>query len=144
MIGDFKAFVLRGNVVDLAVGVIVGGAFGKIVTSLVNDVVMPPVGLLLGGVDASNLFIELGSGHHATLAEAKKAGAATLNYGLFMNAVLDFLIVSAVIFLAIRMIARLQKPQVPPVTTRDCPLCKMPIPLAATRCGHCTAEVAAT
>lgn len=138
MLQEFKTFIMRGNVVDLAVGVIVGGAFGKIVSSLVADIVMPPIGILLGGVDASNQFFALDGKHYLTLAEAKKAAAPTINYGLFMNAVVDFLIVSFVIFLAVRLLSRLHPPA---VETRDCPFCLTTIPLKATRCGHCTSDL---
>ncbi len=143
MLQDFKAFILRGNVVDLAVGVIVGGAFGKIVSSLVADIVMPPIGLLLGGVDVSNLFINLSKGSYETLAAAQKAGAATLNYGSFLKAVLDFLIIAAVIFLAIRGLARLQKPSATTSApaTRECPRCLSSVPVKATRCAHCTSDL---
>ncbi len=141
---EFKEFVLRGNVVDMAVGIIIGAAFGKIVTSFVNDILMPPIGLLLGGVDFSNLFITLSGGHYATLAEAQAAGAVTINYGLFINTVLDFLIVAAVIFLFIRQINRMKrKEEAPPPepTTKECPYCLSTIPLKATRCPYCTSEL---
>ena len=141
---EFKEFVLRGNVVDMAVGIIIGAAFGKIVTSFVNDILMPPIGLLLGGVDFSNLFITLSGGHYATLAEAQAAGAVTINYGLFINTVLDFLIVAAVIFLFIRQINRMRrKEEAPPPepTTKECPYCLSTIPLKATRCPYCTSEL---
>jgi len=142
MLQDFKAFILRGNVVDLAIGVIIGGAFGKIVSSLVTDVVMPPIGLLLGGVDVNNLFLPLSKGSFATLAEAQKAGAATLNYGSFLKAVLDFLIIAAVLFVAIRGMARLHKPAPAAAPAlRECPRCLAPVPIKATRCGHCTSEL---
>ena len=118
---EFKAFITRGNVVDLAVGVIIGGAFGKIVTSLVNDILMPPIGLVLGRVNFSNLFISLTGKHYASIAEAQKAGAPTLNYGLFINNIINFLIIGFVIFLMIRQINKLQKPAAPPaVTTQSC------------------------
>jgi large conductance mechanosensitive channel len=138
MFSEFKAFIMRGNVLELAVAVIIGGAFGKIVTSFVNDVIMPPVGLLLGNVDFSNLFLSLSGAEFASLAEAQKAGAATLNYGLFINAVVNFLIVALVIFLVVRAANRVQaKPAAAP-TTRDCPQCLSTVPLKATRCAHCT------
>jgi large conductance mechanosensitive channel len=140
MFSEFKAFIMRGNVLDLAVAVIIGGAFGKIVTSLVNDLIMPPVGLLLGNVDFSNLFVSLSGAEYASLAEAQKAGAATLNYGLFINAVVNFVIIAFVIFLVVRSANRLQtltaKPEA--ATTRDCPHCLSTIPLKAARCAHCT------
>lgn len=141
MLKEFKDFALKGNVVDMAVGVIIGGAFGKIVTSLVNDVIMPPIGLALGGVDFNSLFVNLSSTHYATLEEAKAAGAATINYGAFINTVLDFLIVAFVIFLCIQQIQRFKKEEVAEVTTKECPFCKSEIPLAATRCPHCTSEL---
>jgi len=139
MFSEFKAFIMRGNVLELAVAVIIGGAFGKIVTSFVNDVIMPPVGLLLGNVDFSNLFLSLSGAEFASLAEAQKAGAATLNYGLFINAIVNFLIVALVIFLVVRAANRVQpaKPAAAP-TTRDCPQCLSTVPLKATRCAHCT------
>ena len=142
MLKEFREFAMRGNVVDMAVGIIIGAAFGKIVTSFVGDVLMPPLGLLLGKVDFSSLFIDLSGQSHASLAAAKAAGAATINYGLFINTVLDFVIVAFAIFLLIRQINRLQKP-VPaaPVTTRDCPFCLSAIPIKASRCAHCTSDL---
>ena len=140
---EFKAFAMRGNVVDLAVGLIIGAAFGRIVSSLVNDLLMPPIGLVLGRVDFSNLFLNLSSQHYATLAEAKAAGGPTLNYGMFLNTVIDFLIVALAIFLLVRFINRLyQQPPAPP-TTKTCPYCISTIPLPATRCPHCTSELQA-
>ncbi len=141
---ELKAFIMRGNVIDLAVGVIIGGAFGKIVTSLVNDVIMPPIGLLLGKVDFSNLYINLSGGSYESLAAAKEAGAATLNYGLFINAVIDFVIVAVAIFFVVRAINRLhKKPEEKPAapTTKDCPYCFSKIDLKATRCPHCTSQL---
>jgi large conductance mechanosensitive channel len=138
---DFKAFVMKGNVLDLAVAVIIGAAFGAIVTSMVNDVIMPPVGLLLGKVDFKELFISLNGQNYATLALAKTAGAPVLAYGLFLNSVMNFLIVAMVIFLLVRTASKLQQPAevaVAAPTTKDCPYCTSAIPLAATRCGHCT------
>jgi len=144
MLKEFKEFVSRGNVMDLAVAVVIGGAFGKIVTSFVNDVLMPPIGLLLGGVDFQSLFLNLSGKHYATLAEAKAAGAATLNYGVFFNTVIDFLIVAFVIFLVARQLARFKKPEpVTAPTTRQCPFCDTAISLKASRCPHCTSEVKA-
>jgi large conductance mechanosensitive channel len=144
MLKAFRDFVARGNVMDLAVAVIIGGAFGKIVTSFVNDILMPPIGLLLGGVDFQNLFINLSGKHYATLAEAKAAGAATLNYGIFLNTVIDFLIVAFVIFLVVRQLTRFKKPEPAAApTTRQCPYCDTAISLKATRCPHCTSEVRA-
>jgi large conductance mechanosensitive channel len=144
MLKEFKELVARGNVMDLAVAVILGGAFGKIVTSFVNDILMPPLGMLLGGVDFQNLFLNLSGKHYASLAEAKAAGAATLNYGVFLNTVIDFLIVAFVIFLIVRQLARFKKPApVAAPTTRQCPYCDTAISLHATRCPHCTSEVKA-
>lgn len=143
MLEEFKKFVLRGNVIDLAVGVIIGGAFGKIVSSLVNDIIMPPLGLLLGKVNFNNLFISLTGEKYASLADAQNAGAPTLNYGLFINNILDFIILAFVIFLMIRAINRLTKKQeiVEEVTTRECPHCLTAIAKKATRCPYCTSEV---
>lgn len=142
MLKEFREFIMRGNVVDLAVGVIIGGAFGKIVSSLVSDVIMPPIGLLLNGVDFSNLFISLTGATYATVAEAQAAGAPTLNYGNFINSVIDFLIVGLVIFLLIRAINRLKKPAAEAApSTKDCPYCFSPIDLKATRCPHCTSQL---
>jgi large conductance mechanosensitive channel len=139
---EFREFVMRGNVVDLAVGVIIGGAFGKIVSSLVSDIIMPPIGLLLNGVDFSNLFVSLSGKPYATLAEAQSAGAPTLNYGSFINTLIDFLIVAVVIFLMIRLINRMHKPapEAAPIT-KDCPHCFTAIPIKATRCPHCTSQL---
>jgi large conductance mechanosensitive channel len=143
---EFKQFAMRGNVVDMAVGVILGTAFGKIISSFTNDVLMPPIGALLGRVDFSNLFVNLSRTHYATLAEAKKAGAATLNYGMFVNTVIDFLIVAAVLFLMTRQINQLLAP--PPPTPgepslKGCPYCLSQIAIKATRCPHCTSQLAA-
>jgi large conductance mechanosensitive channel len=140
---DFREFAARGNVIDLAVGVIIGAAFGKIVTSLVNDVVMPPLGMAIGRVDFKNLFVALNGETFASLADAQKAGAPTINYGLFMNTVLEFLIVAFVIFLMVRQINRLKTPEPTPAKddSRDCPFCLSRIPGKATRCPHCTSEL---
>ena len=136
---EFREFAARGNVVDLAVGVVIGAAFGKIVTSLVNDIVMPPIGLALGHVDFSNLFISLSSKHYDTLEAAKAAGAPTINYGLFINTVIDFAIVAFVIFLLVRQINRLAKK--PEAKTRDCPFCCSTIAIKAVKCPHCTGDI---
>lgn len=145
MWNDFKTFVMRGNVVDLAVGVIIGAAFGKIVTSLVNDIIMPPFGLLLGRVDFSELFVDLSGQSHPTLAAAKEAGAPTLNYGLFINTTIEFLIVAFAVFVLIRQINKLQaQPVPPPPSAKECPYCRMSIPLAATRCPQCTSDLKGT
>jgi large conductance mechanosensitive channel len=142
MLKEFRDFVMRGNVVDLAVGVIIGGAFGKIVSSLVTDIIMPPIGLLLNGMNFSNLYISLNGQAYATLADAQKAGAPTLNYGNFINNIIDFLIVALVIFLMIRGINRLHRPApAAALTTKDCPYCFSVIPLKATRCPNCTSEL---
>jgi large conductance mechanosensitive channel len=144
MFKEFKEFAMRGNVLDLAVGVIIGAAFGKIVTSFTNDILMPPIGLLLGKVDFTNLFLSLNGEAYPSLAAAKQAGAPTLNYGVFLNTVLDFLIIAFAIFFLIRQINRLQrKPDAPPPPeTRDCPFCTTAISVKATRCPHCTSELA--
>jgi large conductance mechanosensitive channel len=143
MLKEFKEFAMRGSVVDLAVGVIIGGAFGKIVSSLVEDVIMPPIGRLLGGVDFSGLFINLSDKSYETLADAKLHNAATLNYGLFINTISSFLIVAFCIFLVVKQINRFAVKPAPPAapTTKDCPQCAMPIPLAAKRCGRCTTQL---
>ena len=149
MLGEFKKFAVRGNVVDMAVGIIIGGAFGTIVKSLVDDVLMPPIGMLLGGVDFSELFVVLQDGAetaapYASLADAQAAGAVTINYGLFINNVIAFLIVAWAVFLLIRGMNRLQRPEEPAKApeTKNCPFCTSSIPLAATRCPHCTSELA--
>jgi large conductance mechanosensitive channel len=142
MLKEFKEFALRGNVIDLAVGVIIGGTFGKIITSLVNDIIMPPIGMLLGKVNFSDLFIDLSGQGYATLADAKDAGAATINYGLFLNTILDFIIVAFVVFLVIRQMNRMKKPApVAEVTTKTCPQCFTEIPIKATRCPNCTSQL---
>ena len=138
---DFKKFAMRGNVMDMAVGVIIGGAFGKIVTSVVNDIVMPPVGMLLGNVDFSNLFISLNGKEYATLEAAKKAGAPVLSYGSFMNTVIDFLILAFIIFMMIRQINKLTPAPAPKPEPRLCPYCKSEIADDATRCPHCTSHL---
>lgn len=139
---EFKTFVMRGNVLDLAIGVIIGGAFGKIVTSFVNDVLMPPIGLLLGKVNFADLFIDLSGEGYASLATAQEAGAATINYGVFFNTILDFIIVAFVIFLVVRQVNKLQKPKPAAApTTKACPYCFTDIPIKATRCPHCTSAL---
>jgi large conductance mechanosensitive channel len=141
---EFKEFAMRGNVMDLAVGVIIGAAFGKIISSLVDDVLMPPIGRLLGPVNFSSLFLSLDGKSYETLEAAKKVAAPTLNYGLFLNNVINFLIVALVVFLVVQQMNRLTKKPAPAVapTTKDCPQCAMAIPLAAKRCGHCTTQLA--
>jgi large conductance mechanosensitive channel len=145
---EFKEFALRGNVIDMAVGIIIGAAFGTIISSLVNDVIMPPIGLLLGGVDFANFFVLLKAGSpagpYASLADAQEAGAVTVNYGVFINAVVSFLIVAFVMFLLIRTINRMKREEeAPPAepTTKECPYCLSTIPIKATRCPHCTSEL---
>lgn len=142
MLKEFKEFAMRGNVIDLAVGVILGAAFGKIVASLVQDVVMPPLGMLLGGVDFSEIFINLSDQTYATLALAQEAGAATINVGLFLNNVLNFIIVAVAIFIVVKQMNRLKKAP-PPAdpTTKDCPLCLSSVPIKATKCAHCTSNL---
>lgn len=141
MLKEFKEFAMRGSVLDLAVGVIIGAAFGKVVSSLVEDVIMPPIGRLLGNVDFSNLFISLSDKSYDSLATAKAAGAPTLNYGNFINTVISFLIVAFAVFLLVRSVNKWLPKPAPPVTTKDCPQCAMPIPLAAKKCGHCTSTL---
>lgn len=142
MLKEFKEFAVKGNVMDLAVGVVIGGAFGKIVTSFVNDIIMPLVGLLIGGVDFSNLFIALDGNQYATLEAAQEAKAATLNYGLFINSVVDFLIIALSIFIVVRQLNKMKaKNEEEPVaapTSKVCIFCKTDIPIEATRCPHCT------
>ena len=140
MLKEFKQFALRGNVVDLAVGVIIGAAFGKVVASLVEDVIMPPIGKLIGHVSFSELFINLSDKSYETLKAAKADGAPTVNYGIFLNSVITFVIVAFVVFLVVQLLNRWTKKPAP--TTKDCPQCAMAIPLAAKRCGHCTTQLA--
>jgi large conductance mechanosensitive channel len=144
MLEEFKKFITRGNVLDLAMGVIIGGAFGKIVSSLVNDIIMPPIGLLLGGVNFANLFINLSGKHYDSLAAAKDAGAATINYGVFINTIIEFLIVAFVLFLIIKQVNRLQRPkEAAPAApaTKECPFCFTNIPVQAKRCPNCTSQL---
>ncbi|HEX6107178.1 MAG TPA: large-conductance mechanosensitive channel protein MscL [Gemmatimonadales bacterium] len=149
MFKEFKAFAMRGNVLDLAVGIIIGGAFGTIVKSLVDDVLMPPIGLLLGNVDFSNLFVVLKQGTkaaapYATVAEAQAAGAVTVNYGLFINSIITFLIIAFAVFLIVRAANRMQPADAAAApSTKDCPQCRMAIPVAAVRCPHCTSDLRA-
>ena len=144
MFKEFKEFAMRGNVLDMAVGIIIGAAFGRIITSLVSDVIMPPIGLLLGKVDFSGLFLNISGKSYDTLAAAKAAGAATINYGTFLNTVIDFVIVAFVIFLLVRQINRWNKPAPAAApTTKECPYCVSAIPIKATRCPNCTSQVAA-
>lgn len=143
MIKEFKAFAMRGNVLDLAIGIIIGGAFGKIITSLVNDVIMPPIGLLLGGVNFAGLFVSLTGVRFASLAEAQAAGAPTINYGVFLNTIVDFVLVALVVFLLVRQVNRLSPIPAPaaPAPTKDCPQCLSTIPLKAARCPCCTSQL---
>ena len=143
MLKQFKEFAMRGSVVDLAVGVIIGGAFGKIVSSMVDDILMPPIGKLVGHVDFKDLFINLGSKSYDTLAAAKEAHAVTLNYGLFLNSVVNFLIIAFCVFLVVHQVNRWTTTPAAPAapTTKDCPQCAMTIPIAAKRCGHCTSQL---
>jgi large conductance mechanosensitive channel len=139
---EFKEFIMRGNVVDLAVAVVIGAAFGRIVTSFVEDILMPPIGLLLGNVDFSNLFINLSGKDYDSIAAAKAAGAATLNYGIFINNIINFLIIAFAVFLIIRQINRMKGPAPAAApATKDCPHCLSAIPVGATKCAHCTAEL---
>lgn len=143
MLKEFREFASRGNVVDLAVGVIIGAAFGKIVASAVNDLIMPPIGMLLGGIDFTDFFVALNGATYPSLAAAEAAGAPTLNYGRFLNTVLEFLIVAFAVFLLVKQINRLKRPspEAPTEEVRDCPFCVSRIPLKARRCPHCTSEV---
>jgi len=142
MLKEFKEFAMRGNVLDMAIGIIIGAAFGKIITSFVGDVLMPPFGLLLGKVDFASLFLNISGKTYDSLAAAKAAGAATINYGLFLNAVIDFVIVAFVIFLLVRQVNRWKVPApVAAPTTKDCSYCCTAVPIKATRCPHCTSEL---
>ena len=146
MLKEFKAFAMRGSVLDMAVGVIIGGAFGKIVSSMVGDILMPPFGLVLGKVDFSSLFIDLSGTHPASLAAAKQAGAPTINYGVFLQAMFDFVIIAFVIFLLIKQVNRFMKqPEAAPgpPTSKECPRCCSTIPIKATKCAHCTSDLKA-
>jgi large conductance mechanosensitive channel len=144
MAKEFKEFIARGNVMDLAVGVIMGAAFGKIVTTLVNDIIMPPLGLVLGKVDFTNLFFTLGDKKADSLKAARDAGIPVFAYGEFINVVIEFLIIAFVIFMIVKGVNKMQrKAEPPPATTKDCPMCYEKVPLKAKRCGHCTSEIAA-
>lgn len=146
MLNEFRTFIMRGNVLDLAVGIIIGAAFGAIVTSFVNDVLMPPIGLALGKVDFANLFISLSGQSYPTVAAAKAAGAATINYGVFINTIINFVIIALAIFVLVRQVNRLTaKPAPVPAapTTKECLYCATAIPLKAKRCPHCTSELKA-
>ncbi len=148
MLKEFREFAVKGNVVDMAVGIIIGGAFGKIVSSLVNDIIMPPIGLLIGKVDFSNLFMDLSGQGYVSLSQAKEAGAPTINYGLFVNNIIDFIVVAFALFLVVKWINKLrtaaspEKEAVPAVpTTKKCPYCLSEIPIKAVRCAYCTADL---
>jgi large conductance mechanosensitive channel len=142
MLKEFKEFAMKGPVVDLAVGVIIGAAFGKIIASLVDDVIMPPIGRLLGNVDFANLFINLSGKDFPSVAAAKAAGAATLNYGMFFNTIINFIIIAFVLFLIVRQMNALKKAPPPAApTTKDCPYCLSAVPLKATKCAHCTSDL---
>ena len=150
MLKEFKEFVMKGNMLDMAVGIVIGAAFGLIITSLVADVIMPPIGLLLGGIDFSNIFSVLKEGKtpapYATVAAAKAAGAVTVNWGVFFNTIINFLIVAAAIFLMVKGVNKMRREkEAPPAvpTTKDCPYCLSAIPIKATRCPHCTSELKA-
>jgi large conductance mechanosensitive channel len=143
MLGEFRAFIARGNLVDLAIAVVIGTAFGRVITSLVNDIIMPPIGVLLGGVDFSGLFVTLRGGPYPSLAAAKAANAPTINYGVFLNTIIDFVIVALVMFLVVRTANRLRETPEPTPTTRPCPYCLSVIALKATRCPYCTSDLAA-
>jgi large conductance mechanosensitive channel len=149
MLKEFKAFAMRGNVLDLAVGIIIGGAFGTIVKSLVDDVIMPPIGLALGNVDFSNLFVLLKPGPkgpppYASMADAHAAGAVTLNYGVFINSIITFLIVAFAVFLVVRAANRMMPKEAEAApSTKECRYCRMPVPVAAVRCPHCTSDLKA-
>ena len=143
MLKEFREFINRGNVIDLAIGIIIGAAFGKIVDSFVKDILMPPIGFITGGVDFANLYINLSGTAYPSLAEATAAGAATINYGLFLNHIISFLIVAFAIFLVVKGYNRIRRPKEAPAapSERDCPFCATKIPLAAKRCPHCTSEL---
>ncbi len=143
MFKEFKEFIMRGNVMDLAIGIVIGAAFGKIVTSFVSDILMPPIGLALGNVDFTNLFINLSGTHYDTLKAAKEAGAPTINYGLFLGVVIDFIIVAFAIFLVIRMVNRMRRKKEvePEAATKECAFCLSSIPINAIKCAHCTSDL---
>jgi len=142
MLNEFKTFIARGNVMDLAVGIVIGAAFTSVVNSFVTDILMPPIGLVSGGVDFANLYVNLSGQEYASLAEATEAGAATLNYGLFINAIISFLIVAFAVFLLVQAYNRMrEQPVQADATEKNCPFCQMPIPIQAIRCGHCTSQL---
>jgi large conductance mechanosensitive channel len=143
MLKEFKEFAMRGSVLDMAIGIILGAAFGKVVTAMVAEILMPPIGMLLGHVDFSNFFINLSGTHYATMVEAKKAGAAVIAYGAFVNTIIEFLIVAFAVFLIVRQVNRLRKPAPAPAPpeSKECPYCVSSIPLKATRCPQCTSQL---
>ena len=145
MLKEFKEFAMKGNVLDMAIGIIIGAAFGKIISSMVSDILMPPIGMLMGKVDFSSLFINLTGQPFPSLAAAKSAGAPTINYGVFLQTILDFVIVAFVIFMIVKQVNRFKKPDAPPAppATKPCPYCLSEIPLKAIRCSHCTSDVKA-
>ncbi len=141
-IGEFKEFAVKGNVIDMAVGIIIGAAFGSIVNSLVKDVIMPPIGMLMGGINFADMFVALDGKAYATLSEAQAAAAPTINYGLFINSVISFIIVALAIFVLIKQINAIKKQPAPPdPNTKECPYCKESIPIAAVKCSHCTSDL---
>lgn len=141
MLKEFKEFALRGSVLDLAIGIVLGAAFGAIVTSFVSDILMPPLGMLLGGVDFTNLFVSLNGQHYATLEAARAAGAPTINYGLFINSIISFILVAFAIFLVVKQVNRMRAQPQTTENTRDCPFCVSTIPRKATKCPHCTSAL---
>jgi large conductance mechanosensitive channel len=143
MLREFKEFAMRGSLLDLAIGIVLGAAFGRIITSFVSDILMPPIGLALGGLDFSSLFIGLKGGPYPSVAAAKAAGAPTINYGIFLNTIIDFVIVAFIIFLVIRQVNRMQRPAPAAPTTKLCPFCASEIPVKAIRCPHCTSDLKA-
>src|SRR5262249_953727 len=143
MLKEFKEFAMRGSMLDLAIGLVLGAAFGRIITSLVNDILMPPIGLLLGGLDFTSLFVSLRGGPYPSIAAAKAAGAPTINYGIFLNAVIDFVIVAFVLFLVVRQVNRMRRDPEPTATTKPCPFCVSTIPIGAVRCPQCTSDLKA-
>ena len=141
-IGEFKEFAVKGNVIDMAVGIIIGAAFGSIVNSLVKDVIMPPIGMLMGGINFADMFVALDGKAYATLSEAQAAAAPTINYGLFINSIISFIIVALAIFVLIKQINAIKKQPAPPdPNTKECPYCKESIPIAAVKCSHCTSDL---
>jgi large conductance mechanosensitive channel len=143
MMREFREFIMKGNALDMAIGIVLGVAFGAIIGSLVADILLPPIGLLLGGLDFTNLFIRLAGPPAETLAAAREAGAVTINYGVFLNKIIDFIIIGFVLFLIVRQMNRLRRPAPAPVTTKECPYCFTPVPLKATRCPACTSPLTA-